>query len=178
MKKIFIINEDEKDRILNMHETATQNAYLFEREGEQQPTTQQSTTQQSTTQQAPTQQGTTTTGAPKPVRYTGMTGDVLRIQVRMNDECPSDILYNALKPFYPSKYITGSIPNLKMKEDGKNGKITRAAFAACKNKLTKTKISGGGSTPGTTGTPGTPGTTAQVEVGGKLTANDVATIMA
>ena len=67
---------------------------------------------------------------------------------------------------------------MKIKEDGQNGKVTKAAFAACKDKLTKTKVSGGGSTPGTPGTPVTPGTTAQVEVGGSFTANDVATIMA
>mgnify|MGYP001062562896 CR=1 FL=1 len=137
MKKIFIINEDEKNRILNMHETATQNAYLFEREGEQttQTTTAAPTTTQTTTAAPTTTQ--TTTAAPKPVRYTGMTGDVLRIQVRMNDECPSDILYNALKPLQPSKYITGSIPNLKMKEDGQTEVCCKKCFDSNSNSLSK-----------------------------------------
>ena len=31
-KNLFVINENERSRILNMHETATKNNYVFEQE--------------------------------------------------------------------------------------------------------------------------------------------------
>ena len=104
---------------------------------------------------------------------------IIKGQARMNDECPSKTLNDSLKPFYPSKYITGSEPNLKILEDGRSGKITTAAWTACKGNLTPTKVAGGGGTT-TQGSTTTQGTTVVQgpKIGEPLTANDIATLTA
>lgn len=110
-KNLFAINETERNRILNMHEDATKKNYVFEQE-----------TTTTTTTQAPT--------TPTPNRYSTMTcsgkkpncnESVLKIQVRMNDECPIDIL------------------KVKLVEDGVMGQKTSQSFEACKGKMTPTK---------------------------------------
>lgn len=85
----------------------------------------------------------------------------LKMQVRINDECPSDIL------------------TVKLKEDGIDGPKTKAAFAVCKGKLKPTKVAGGGGTS-TTGSTTTQGTTVVQgpKIGEPLTANDIATLTA
>ena len=50
----------------------------------------------------------------------------------MNDECPKEIL-NAVLEKLP-KARTGTSPNFKLKEDGKNGPGTQACFSACNGK--------------------------------------------
>lgn len=87
---------------------------------------------------------------------------VLKIQVRMNDECPSDVL------------------TVKLKEDGVIGPKTNTAFAACKGKLKPTKVAGGGGTSTTSGSTTTQGTTVAQgpKIGEPLTANDIATLTA
>lgn len=108
-KNLFVINENERSRILNMHETATQNNYVFEQE---------------TTTIAPT------TPTPTPNRYTTITCSgkkpncdekVLKIQVRVNDECPIDVL------------------KTKLVEDGVMGQKTLQSFELCKGKMIPTK---------------------------------------
>lgn len=54
------------------------------------------------------------------------------IQARMNDECPKEILNATLEKL--PKARTGTSPNFKLKEDGKNGPGTQACFSACNGK--------------------------------------------
>jgi hypothetical protein len=103
-KNLFVINENEKSRILNMHETATKNNYVFEQE--------------------------TTPATSTPSRYTTITCQgkkpncnekVLKIQARVNDECPIEIL------------------KTKLVEDGVMGQKTLQSFELCKGKMIPTK---------------------------------------
>lgn len=112
-KNLFVINENERSRILNMHENATKNNYVFEQETTPAPTT-------------PTPASST----PAPNRYTTITCSgkkpncdekVLKIQVRVNDECPIDVL------------------KTKLVEDGVMGQKTLQSFELCKGKMTPTK---------------------------------------
>lgn len=113
-KNLFVINENERSRILNMHENATKNNYVFEQE---------------TTPATPTP-ATPTPATPAPSRYTTITCQgkkpncdekVLKIQVRVNDECPIDVL------------------KTKLVEDGVMGQKTLQSFELCKGKMTPTK---------------------------------------
>ena len=54
------------------------------------------------------------------------------ILARMNDECPKEILNATLEKL--PKARTGTSPNFKLKEDGKNGPGTQACFSACNGK--------------------------------------------
>lgn len=112
-KNLFVINENERSRILNMHETATKNNYIFEEE-----------TTTTTTALTPA------VSTPAPSRYTTITCQgkkpncdekVLKIQVRVNDECPIDVL------------------KTKLVEDGVMGQKTLQSFELCKGKMTPTK---------------------------------------
>jgi hypothetical protein len=112
-KNLFVINENERSRILNMHETATKNNYVFEQE----------TTTTTTTI-------TPVSSTPAPSRYATITCDgkkpncdekVLKIQVRVNDECPIEVL------------------KTKLVEDGIMGQKTLQSFELCKGKMTATK---------------------------------------
>lgn len=138
--------------------------------------------------QNPTVTVTPPQGQPKTPRYSTVvcTGGgkcdpiIIKGQARMNDECPANILNDALKPFYPSKYITGSEPNLKMLEDGQSGKITKSTWTACKPHLKPTKVDGGGGGTTTQGSTTTQGTTVAQgpKIGEPLTPNDIATLTA
>jgi hypothetical protein len=84
---------------------------------------------------------------------------VLKIQVRMNDEC-TDL-------------------NPKLAEDGVIGKKTIAAWGICKSKLTSTKtVQGGGGESTTMGSTTTQGSTVVQgpKIGEPLTADDIATL--
>jgi hypothetical protein len=156
-KNLFVINENERSRILNMHKTATKNNYVFEQEEPIQyykdaqgkvikltgykspplgsePATASEYLDQNPTQNQGTEQKTVVSG-----RYTTMTcagkkpncqENVLKIQTRMNDECPAEIL------------------TTKLVEDGLVGPKTINAWKMCKPKLTPTKkIHGVGAKP-------------------------------
>jgi hypothetical protein len=113
-KDLFKINEEDRNIILEMHITATKNKYLFE-------------------QGTPTPAPTTPTPAPTTptaARYTTATcvgkkpncqEKVLKIQIRMNDECPAEVL------------------TTKLVEDGAWGAKSSTAWEACKGKLKPTK---------------------------------------
>ena len=122
-KNLFVINENERSRILNMHESATKNNYVFEQETTPTPAP---TTPAPTTPTTPTPASST----PAPSRYTTITCSgkkpncdekVLKIQVRVNDECPIDVL------------------KTKLVEDGVMGQKTLQSFELCKGKMTPTK---------------------------------------
>jgi hypothetical protein len=119
-KDLFKINEEERNRILEMHITATKNKYLFE------DNTTTTTTTVAATPTTPTPAPTTPTAA----RYTTATcagkkpncqEKVLKIQIRMNDECPAEVL------------------TTKLVEDGAWGIKSSTAWGACKGKLKPTK---------------------------------------
>jgi len=112
-KDLFKINEEDRNRILEMHITATKNKYLFE---------------DNTTTTTTTVAATPTT--PTAARYTTATcagkkpncqEKVLKIQIRMNDECPAEVL------------------TTKLVEDGVWGAKSSTAWEACKGKLKPTK---------------------------------------
>ena len=200
MVKKFILSEKEKSRISNMHtqkillergfenlnQSITEQVNYYKDAqgkivklegpmsaplGTEPATEQEYLAQNPTITVTPPQGQPTTTGATrfstavcpgKDTRRGGKCVDkVLKIQVRMNDECPSDIL------------------TVKLKEDGVIGPKTNTAFAACKGKLTPTKVAGGGGTT-TTGSTTTQGTTATQgpKIGEPFTANDIATLTA
>jgi hypothetical protein len=157
MSKKFIISEKEKSRISNIHNKRI----LMEREGDKlsEQTTQQPT---QTAPQQPTQTAPQQPSAPTTPRYSTAVcpagkvkcdQTVLRIQVRMNDECAE------LSP--------------KLVEDGIYGKNTTAAWALCKSKLKPTKQVQGGGSQSTQ----TTGTTPEVKVGEPISANDIATLI-
>ena len=152
-KNLFVINENERSRILNMHETATKNNYVFEQEepvqyykdaqgkvikltGYKSPPlgSEPSTASEYLAQNQGTEQKTVVSG-----RYTTMTcagkkpncnEKVLKMQARLNDECPTDIL------------------KVKLVEDGLIGSKTIGSFESCKGKLKPTKkIDGVGAKP-------------------------------
>jgi hypothetical protein len=113
-KDLFKINEEDRNRILEMHITATKNKYLFEDDT--------TTTTTTTVAAAPT--------TPTAARYTTATcagkkpncqEKVLKIQIRMNDECPSEVL------------------TTKLVEDGAWGTKSSTAWESCKSKLKPTK---------------------------------------
>ena len=113
-KDLFKINEEDRNRILEMHITATKNKYLFEDDT--------TTTTTTTVAAAPT--------TPTAARYTTATcagkkpncqEKVLKIQIRMNDECPAEVL------------------TTKLVEDGAWGAKSSTAWEACKSKLKPTK---------------------------------------
>lgn len=177
----FVITEKEKSRISKMHNQRI----LMEREDQQQPAAPTTPAPAAPTTPAPAAPTTPAPAATTPTepRYkksvcpqgvTRCDQTIIKGQARMNDECPSQALNDSLKPFYPSKYITGSEPNLKILEDGQGGKITNAAWTVCKPKLTPTnQAQGGGGTPGNTVTQ-VQGD--QVKIGEPFTANDIATL--
>lgn len=112
-KDLFKINEEDRNKILEMHITATKNKYLFE---------------DNTTTTTTTVAATPTT--PTAARYTTATcagkkpncqEKVLKIQIRMNDECPAEVL------------------TTKLVEDGAWGVKSSTAWGACKGKLKPTK---------------------------------------
>lgn len=184
-KNLFIINEEERNRILDMHETATQNQYIFEQEtsgttnvastNPQQPTapTQQTTT--GTTQQTTT--GTTKTASTRvatakcPAGSSKCSETGIKIQVKINDECPADVL-NPILTKYP-KAATGNVGSLKLKEDGVVGQGTNAAFVACKPHLVPKNQTGGA---GTTISGG--GSLQPTDAGSATTADQYATLSA
>jgi hypothetical protein len=151
-KNLFVINENERSRILNMHETATKNNYVFEQEEPVQyykdqtgkvikltgykspPLGSQPATAAEYTTQNPTQTSNQNQGAGQKTvasgRYATITCDgkkpncdekVLKIQVRVNDECPIEVL------------------KTKLVEDGIMGQKTLQSFELCKGKMTATK---------------------------------------
>lgn len=119
-KDLFKINEEDRNRILEMHIRATKNKYLFEDDT--------TTTTTTTVAAAPT----TPTPAPTtPKRFESATcagkkpncqEKVLKIQIRMNDECPTEVL------------------TTKLVEDGLTGPKTMDAWKMCKTKLSPTKM--------------------------------------
>ena len=120
-KDLFKINEEDRNRILEMHITATKNKYLFE-QGTPTPAPTTPTPAPTTPTPAPT--------TPTAARYTTATcagkkpncqEKVLKIQIRMNDECPSEVL------------------TTKLVEDGVWGAKSSTAWEACKVKLKQTK---------------------------------------
>jgi len=120
-KDLFKINEEDRNRILEMHITATKNKYLFE-QGTPTPAPTTPTPAPTTPTAAPT--------TPTAARYTTATcagkkpncqEKVLKIQIRMNDECPSEVL------------------TTKLVEDGAWGIKSSTAWGACKGKLKPTK---------------------------------------
>lgn len=122
-KDLFKINEEDRNRILEMHITATKNKYLFEQGT---PTPAPTTPTPAPTTPTP---AAGTTPAPA-ARYTTATcagkkpncqEKVLKIQIRMNDECPAEVL------------------TTKLVEDGAWGMKSSTAWEACKSKLKPTK---------------------------------------
>jgi hypothetical protein len=108
-KNLFVINENERSRILNMHETATKNNYVFEQET--------TTIASVSSTPAPSRYATITCDGKKP----NCDEKVLKIQVRVNDECPIEAL------------------KTKLVEDGIMGQKTLQSFELCKGKMTPTK---------------------------------------
>jgi hypothetical protein len=176
-KNLFVINEEEKDRILNMHETATLNQYLFEQVTTQQPTAPTGTTP-TTTATTPTTTASTKTASTRvatakcPAGSSKCSEQGIKIQVKINDECPADVLNLALTN-YP-KAATGSAGSLKLKEDGVIGQGTISAFGACKTHLVpKTQQPGT-----TTNTTGGGGQQPVADTGSPVTADQYATLSA
>lgn len=161
MSKKIIISEREKNRISELHTRRI----LMERNGDKVETTEQDATAQTTQ---------TTTAAPAPTRYTTAVcpagkpkcdQSVLRIQIRMNDECPD-------------------MAQTKLIEDGIFGSKTNSAWSSCKTNLKPTKTTGSTQTNQSTGTQQT-GQSQNVVIGGgqpeidtKISANDIATLIA
>jgi hypothetical protein len=127
MRNNFILTEEESKRILEMHIKATKNKYLYE--------------QNTPTPGTPTP-GTPTPGTPTPgtptaptpgtlsstTRYTtatcqgkksGCNDKILKLQIRINDECPSNIL------------------TTKLVEDGFWGQKSNSAWTQCQSSLKK-----------------------------------------
>jgi len=136
-KDLFKINEEDRNRILEMHIRATKNKYLFEGDTPTTPTPAPTTpTTPTTPTPAPTTPTTPTTPTPAPApttpkRFESATcagkkpncqEKVLKIQIRMNDECPSEVL------------------TTKLVEDGLTGPKTMDAWKMCKTKLSPTKM--------------------------------------
>jgi hypothetical protein len=172
-KNLFAINEEEKDRILNMHETATLNQYLFEQENTTQQPTAPTTTATTPTTTASTKTASTRVATAKcPAGSSKCNEQGIKIQVKINDECPADVLNLALTK-YP-KAATGSAGSLKLKEDGIIGQGTIVAFGACKTHLIpKTQQPGT-----TTNTTGGGGQQPVADTGSPVTADQYATLSA
>jgi hypothetical protein len=113
-KDLFKINEEDRNRILEMHITATKNKYLFE----DNTTTTTTTVAATPTTPTPAARYTTATCAGK---KPNCQEKVLKIQIRMNDECPAEVL------------------TTKLVEDGAWGAKSSTAWEACKGKLKQTK---------------------------------------
>jgi hypothetical protein len=113
-KDLFKINEEDRNRILEMHITATKNKYLFE----DNTTTTTTTVAATPTTPTPAARYTTATCAGK---KPNCQEKVLKIQIRMNDECPAEVL------------------TTKLVEDGAWGTKSSTAWEACKGKLKPTK---------------------------------------
>jgi len=114
-KDLFKINEEDRNRILEMHITATKNKYLFE---DDTTTTTTTTVAAAPTTPTPAARYTTATCAGK---KPNCQEKVLKIQIRMNDECPAEVL------------------TTKLVEDGAWGTKSSTAWEACKGKLKPTK---------------------------------------
>lgn len=168
-KNLFIINEDEKNRILNLHETATKNQYLFEQASTGTTTAATTNTTSTVTTSGRTASVRATT-AKCPAGSSKCNEQGIRIQVKINDECDPSVLNTALTN-HP-KAATGVAGSLKLKEDGVIGKGTNAAFAACKSYL----IPKGQQTASTTGAP--LGTQQPEDLGSATTADQYATLSA
>jgi hypothetical protein len=179
MSKKFIISEKEKSRISKIHNQRI----LKERVGlkEQQTPPPAATTPPpaattpppaattpppaattpppaATTPQQPVQTGTarySTAVCPGKDTKTKCDNTVLKAQIRMNDECPSDVL------------------TAKLLEDGVYGSKTGSAWTVCKPKLTPTK-----QVQGTAGNTIAQVQGDQVKTGEPITANDIATLTA
>jgi hypothetical protein len=168
MSKKFIISEKEKSRISKIHNQRILNERVGLKEQQTPPTAQPAPTTTGATT-GTTTTGTTTTGTTTPpaaTRYstavcpgkdtkTKCDNTVLKAQIRMNDECPTDVL------------------TTKLREDGDYGSKTGAAWTACKPKLTPTK-----QVQGTAGNTITQVQGDQVKTGEPITANDIATLTA
>jgi hypothetical protein len=113
-KDLFKINEEDRNRILEMHITATKNKYLFE----DNTTTTTTTVAATPTTPTPAARYTTATCAGK---KPNCQEKALKIQIRMNDECPAEVL------------------TTKLVEDGAWGAKSSTAWEACKGKLKPTK---------------------------------------
>jgi hypothetical protein len=166
-KNLFIINEDEKSRILDLHETATKNQYLFE---------QASTTATTTNTPTVTTSGRTASvraaSAKCPAGSSKCNEQGIKMQVKINDECDASVLNTALTK-YP-KAATGVAGSLKLKEDGVIGQGTISAFGACKTHLVpKTQQPGT-----TTNTTGGGGQQPVADTGSPVTADQYATLSA
>jgi hypothetical protein len=174
-KNLFVINEDEKDRILNMHETATQNQYLFELVNTTQQPTASTATTPTTSVTTPTTTASTKTASTRvatakcPAGSSKCNEQGIKIQVKINDECPADVLNLALTN-YP-KAATGSAGSLKLKEDGLVGQGTIAAFGACKTHLIP-------KTQQPSSTTGGGGQQQDLDAGSPVTADQYATLSA
>ena len=139
MSKKFVITEKEKSRISTMHNQRI----ITERKGiEEQENTQVTTPPSTQAMTPPAQQPTAQQSAQQPsTRYKGLVcpqgatrcdQTIIRGQARMNDECPAQTLNDSLKPFYPSKYITGSEPNLSQSQKSALDAIARQGFVRMK----------------------------------------------
>lgn len=200
-KNIFLVSEQEKNSILNMHINATKNLYLSKYgilkeqvnyykdktgkitklEGpmsaplDTEPVTQAEydaqegkVAQGSVNNQTPVKQTRYKQGACKKGGNKKECG--LSIQMKLNDECKSDILNNSLINF--PKARTGTEGSFKLKEDGNVGPGTRSAYTSCKlTNVVSTPVvaqqGGGGSNQ----------TQITIPVGGNITANDIQTII-
>lgn len=148
MRNKFIISETERRNILNQHNSLK--SFIFE-----------DTTSGSTT-------GTTQQSEPRWKSLVNV-NKVKAIQARMNDECPRPTL-NAVLEKYP-RARQGTTPNYTLKEDGIDGKGTKASFQACNGNW----IIGGINGVAVSTTPGTVVSTAP-KIGEPLNANDIATL--
>lgn len=207
-KNIFLVSEQEKNSILNMHINATKNLYLskygiLKESGlinEEMKYIKNTTTNVATMfsgdiipagsveitklefEILTNQKGTETLPAEaEPMKQTkykqgackkgGNKKDCAEsIQIRLNDECKSDILNNSLINF--PKARTGTEGSFKLKEDGNLGSGTRSAYISCKlpNVVSTPVVAqqgGGGSNQ----------TQITIPVGGNITANDIQTII-
>lgn len=200
-KNIFLVSEQEKNSILNMHINATKNLYLSKYgilkeqvnyykdktgkitklEGPMSAPldTELATQAEYDAQEGKVAQGTVNNQTPvKQTRYKqgackkggNKKECALSIQMRLNDECKSDILNNSLINF--PKARTGTEGSFKLKEDGNVGSGTRSAYTSCKlTNVVSTPVvaqqGGGGSNQ----------TQITIPVGGNITANDIQTII-
>ena len=168
MSKKFIISEKEKSRISKMHNQRILNERVGLEEQQTPPPAATTPPPAATTPPpaATTPPDATTSGQTGTTRYstavcpgkdtkTKCDNTVLKAQIRMNDECPSDVL------------------TAKLLEDGDYGSKTGAAWAVCKPKLTPTK-----QVQGTAGNTIAQVQGDQVKTGEPITANDIATLTA
>ena len=177
MKNKIQLSESEKKEILYQHyrnsfgwimEDLTSSTVNNQVQPTQQQPTQQQPTQQQPTQQQPTQQQPLEVKRWMQLKNEGK--NELALQVRINEECPKEVLFTILEK-YP-KAREGSFPNFKLKEDAKIGKGTLAAAQACKSYFGKSQVASAQTASSQTTI------TTGPKIGEPLTANDIATLVA